>query len=124
MDIALEMAVLESDRYVLAMPHGEIDAYTESAFRERLLDVVGTRPLIIDMAGVGFFDCTALNVIVTVERRCRARGIGVAVAGLRPAARQVFRLARVEEILPLCATIQEAVWCVMPLTDEEIAAWS
>ena len=124
MDIALEMAVLESDRYVLAMPHGEIDAYTESAFRERLLDVVGTRPLIIDMAGVTFFDCTALNVIVTVERRCRARGIGVAVAGLRPAARQVFRLVRVDEILPLCATIQEAVWCVVPLADEEIAAWS
>lgn len=124
MDIALEMAVLESDRYVLAMPHGEIDAYTEPAFRGRLLDVVGARPLIIDMAGVTFFDCAALNVIVAVERRCRARGAGMAVAGLRPSARQVFRLARVGEILPLCATIQEAVWCVVPLTDEEIAAWS
>jgi hypothetical protein len=26
--------------------------------------------------------------------------------------------------VPLCPTIQEAVWCVVPLTDEEIASWS
>ena len=36
----------------------------------------------------------------------------------------VFRLARAGEIVPLCPTIQEAVWCVVPLTDEEIASWS
>jgi anti-sigma B factor antagonist len=124
MDIALEMAVLECDRYVLAMPRGEIDAYTGPAFRQQLLDVVGTRPLIVDMTGVMFFDCAALKVIIAAERRCRAWGAALAVAGLRPNAAQVFRLARVGEILPLCVTIQEAVWCVVPLTDEEIAAWS
>ena len=44
----------------------------------------------------------------------------LAVAGLGPGAEQVFRLARVAEIVPLCPTIQEAVWCVVPLSDEEI----
>jgi anti-sigma B factor antagonist len=124
MDIALEMAVLESDRYVLAMPRGEIDAYTGPAFRQQLLDVIGARPLIIDMTEVSFFDCAALKVVIAAERRCRGRGTALAVAGLRPGAEQVFRLARLDEMVPLCATIQEAVWCVVPLTDEEIAAWS
>jgi anti-anti-sigma factor len=124
MDIALDMAVVECDRYVLAMPRGEIDAYTGPAFRQQLLDVIGARPLIIDMTEVSFVDCAALKAVLAAERCCRARGTALAVAALRPGAEQVFRLACVGEIVPLCATIQEAVWCVVPLTDEEIAAWS
>jgi anti-sigma B factor antagonist len=124
MDIALEMAVVESDRYVLAMPRGEIDAHTGPAFREQLVDVIRTRPLIIDMTEVSFFDCTALKAVIAAERYCRLRGSALAIAGLRPNVEQVFRLSRVGEVVPLCASIQEAVWCVVPLTDEEIASWS
>ncbi len=124
MHIALEMAVVESSRYVLAMPRGEIDAYTEPAFRRQLFEAIGARPLIVDMTEVSFFDCSALNAIIAAERQCRDTGSALAVAGLRPGAEQVFRLARVAEIMPLCRTIQEAVWCVVPLSDEEIASWS
>jgi anti-anti-sigma factor len=124
MNIALEMAVVECPRYVLAMPRGEIDAHTGPAFRERLFDLIRSRPLIIDMTDVSFFDCSALKVIIAAERHCREHGSALAVAGLRPGAAQVFRLARVTEIVPLCPTVQEAVWCVVPLTDEEIASWS
>lgn len=123
MHIALEMAVIECPRYVLAMPRGEIDAYTGPAFREQLFDVIRARPLIIDMTEVSFFDCSALKVIIAAERHCRERGSALAVAGLRPGAEHVFRLARVADVVPLCHTIQEAVWCVVPLTDEEIAFW-
>jgi anti-sigma B factor antagonist len=123
MNIALEMAVVECRHYVLAMPRGEIDAYTGPAFREQLFDVIRARPLIIDMTEVSFFDCSALTVIIAAERHCREQGSALAVAGLRPGAEQVFRLARVAEIVPLCPTIQEAVWCVVPLSDEEIASW-
>jgi anti-anti-sigma factor len=124
MDIALEMAVVECSRYVLAMPRGEIDAYTEPAFRQQLFDVIGACPLIIDMTEVSFFDCSALKAIIAAERQCRELGSALAVAGLHPAAEQVCRLAGVGEIMPLCQTIQEAVWCVVPLTDGEIASWS
>jgi anti-anti-sigma factor len=123
MDIALEMAVVECSRYVLAMPRGEIDAYTEPAFRQQLSDAVRARPLIIDMTEVSFFDCSALKAILATDRRCRDQGSALAVAGLRPGAQQICRLARVGEVVPLCHTIQEAVWCVVPLTDEEIASW-
>ncbi|MDN3359216.1 anti-sigma factor antagonist [Actinomadura sp. DC4] len=124
MDIALEMAVVECSRYVLAMPRGEIDAYTESTFRQQLSGAIGPRPLIIDMTEVSFFDCSALKVVMDAERQCRDLGSSLAVAGLRPGAEQVCRLARVGEIVPLCHTVQEAVWCVVPLTDEEIALWT
>jgi anti-anti-sigma factor len=123
MNIVLEMAVVECSRYVLAMPRGEIDAYTEPGFRQQLFDVIGARPLIIDMTEVSFFDCSALKAILLAERHCREHGSALAVAGLRPRAEQVFRLARAAEMVPLCHTIQEAVWCVVPLADEEIASW-
>jgi anti-sigma B factor antagonist len=124
MNIALEMAVVECPSYVLALPRGEIDAHTGPAFRRQLFDLIRSRPLIIDMTEVSFFDCSALKVVIAAERHCREHGSALAIAGLRPAAEQVFRLARVAEIVPLCPTIQEAVWCVVPLTDEEIASWS
>ena len=123
MDIALEMAVVECSRYVLAMPRGEIDAYTAPAFRQQLLDAIRARPLIIDMSAVSFFDCSALKAIIVADRHCRERGSSLAVAGLRSSAEQICRLARVSEVVPLCHTIQEAVWCVVPLTDEEIESW-
>jgi anti-sigma B factor antagonist len=123
MDIVLPMAVVECARYVLAMPRGEIDAYNEPVFRQQLFDAVGDRPLIIDMTEVSFLDCAALGAILAAERRCRERGSALAVAALRPGAEQVFRLARAAGAVPLCPTIQEAVWCVVPLTDEEIASW-
>lgn len=123
MDITLDMVVVDCDRYVLIMPRGEIDTYTESSFRRQVLGAVGDRPLVIDMSDVTFCDCSALNVIVLAEQRCRVRNTLLAIAGLRPYAAQVFRFARIDGIVPLCPTIQEAVWCVAPLTDEEIAAW-
>lgn len=123
MDIALEMAVVECSRYVLAMPRGEIDAYTEPAFRQQLFDAIRARPLIIDMTEVSFFDCSALKAILAADRQCRDQGSALAVAGLRPGAEQICRLARVGDMVALCRTIQEAVWCVVPLTDEEIASW-
>jgi anti-anti-sigma factor len=124
MDIVLEMAVVDCARYVLAMPRGEIDAYTEPVFRQQLFDVIRARPLIIDMTEVSFLDCSALNAVIAADRLCRDHGAELAVAGLRPGAEQVFRLAGAAEIVPLCPTIQDAVWCVVPLTDEEIASWS
>jgi anti-sigma B factor antagonist len=124
MDIALEMVVIDCPRYVLAMPRGEIDAHTEPAFRQQLFDVIRARPLIIDMTEVSFFDCAALKAVIAAERRCRDRGSALAVTGLRSGAEQVFRLSRAGDIVPLCPTIQEAVWCVVPLTDEEISSWS
>ncbi len=124
MDIALEMTVLDADRYVLAMPRGEIDAYTGPAFRKHLLDAIDCRPLIIDMSEVAFVDCAVLKAVIAAERRCRARGTALAVTGLRPGAAQVFRLGRIGEIVPLCLSVQEAVWCVVPMSDKEIAAWT
>jgi anti-sigma B factor antagonist len=124
MDIVLPMAVVECARYVLAMPRGEIDAYNEPVFRQQLFDAVGDRPLIIDMTEVSFLDCSALNAVIAADRLCREHGADLAVAGLRPAAEQVFRLAGAAEIVPLCPTVQDAVWCVVPLTDEEIASWN
>jgi anti-sigma B factor antagonist len=124
MDIALEMTVLDADRYVLAMPRGEIDAYTGPVFRKHLLDAIDRRPLIIDMSEVSFVDCAVLKAVIAADRRCRARGTALAIAGLRPAAEQVFRLGRIGEIAPLCLSVQEAVWCVVPMSDKEISAWT
>lgn len=123
MDIALEMAVVECERYVLAMPRGEIDATTGPTFRKQLFDLIRARPLIVDLTEVSFFDCAALKAVVAAERRCRQRGSALAIAGLRPGVSHVLRLARLGDAIPLCATVQEAVWCVVPLTDEEIASW-
>ncbi len=77
-DIAVDMVVLEYDRYVLVMLYGELDIYTGRDLREQLTCLAGgtDRPVIT----------------------------GLTLA------------------LPVCTTLREAQWCVLPLSDTEIEA--
>jgi anti-anti-sigma factor len=81
------------------------------------------RPLVLDMSGIAFCDGTALRTISAVEAECARRGVPMAVVGLRPHLEGLFRACGLHERIPLCATYQDALWCLLPLSDEEIAAW-
>jgi anti-sigma B factor antagonist len=123
-DIAVDMVVLEYDRYVLVMLYGELDIYTGRDLREQLTCLAGgtDRPVIIDMAGVPFCDGSAQAILLATERRARSQGHSIALIGLTPQIHRVFRLTGLTLVLPVCTTLREAQWCVLPLSDTEIEA--
>lgn len=125
MDLALDMFALWCDDYTLAMPHGEVDAFTGHTFRARLTELVqaAERPLLVDMSGVPFFSAAGLNAVVAAEKLARVRNVPVAYFDLAPSVERPFRITGVDKVALLCPTLRDALWCVRPLADAEIASW-
>jgi anti-sigma B factor antagonist len=125
MDVALDMFAMECEDYTLAMPRGEVDAFTGHTFRGRLIELVTTadRPLLVDMSGVPFFSAAGLNAVVAAEKLSRRRGVPIAYFGLVPCVERPFRITGVDKVALICPTMQDAIWCVLPLSDAEIESW-
>jgi anti-anti-sigma factor len=124
-DIVVDMVVVDSERYAVVMLCGEIDCSTAPELQARLLDLAVTaeRPLILDMSGVSFCDGSALRAFSATERQCAARGVAMAVIGLRPFLANLFRAFDLHERIPLCAALDEALWRLLPPGDADIHRW-
>jgi anti-sigma B factor antagonist len=124
-DIVVDMVVVDSERYAVVLLCGEIDCYTGPRLQERLLDLAAAvgRPLILDMSGVSFCDGSALRALLATERECTARGVAMAVIGLRPFLANLFRAFGMHERIPLYATLDEALWRLLPPDDADLHRW-
>jgi anti-anti-sigma factor len=63
---------------------------------------------ILDMRGCPTIDSTGLGVIATHMVRCQKRGMKLVVAGASPRVREVFRITKMDAVIPLVATMEEA----------------
>ncbi|MFG1999759.1 STAS domain-containing protein [Spirillospora sp. NPDC048911] len=124
-DTAVDVIVVEGERHTTVLLSGEMDRMTAPAVRYRLFALACTtdRPLVLDLAGVTFFDAEGLRVVSAAARRCDEAGVGLATVGVRPFAAKMFHILRLHERIPLCSCLEEALWCLLPPTDAELAAW-
>ncbi|MEO6804920.1 MAG: STAS domain-containing protein [Edaphobacter sp.] len=62
---------------------------------------------IIDLTNVPYVDSAGLGVIVTQYVRCQNRGIRMVVTNVSPRVHELFRMTKVDGILPVAATVEE-----------------
>ncbi|MGZ4596092.1 MAG: STAS domain-containing protein [Actinomycetes bacterium] len=106
---------------VVRLP-AETDMSNSSETLDGLLSTIsrGDGHLVVDARDVRFMDSSGLNTLV------RARGRTAAMGGsfhLVTASRQLLRLleiTRLERLLGLVATIEEAISCVASTSDEHV----
>ena len=63
---------------------------------------------IFDLTDVPYMDSTGLGVIVHHYVRCRTRGVRLIVAGANPRILELFNRTKLDAILPMIATVEEA----------------
>lgn len=63
---------------------------------------------ILDLSNCPYMDSTGLGMIVTHHVRCQNKGIKVVAAAMSPRVREVFKLTRVDGVVPIAATVEEA----------------
>jgi len=63
---------------------------------------------IFDLAGVPYVDSTGMGMLVSQYVRCRDKGVRMIAAGASPRVLQLFKLTKVDTIIPLAATVEEA----------------
>ncbi|MBM0202532.1 STAS domain-containing protein [Micromonospora sp. NPDC051227] len=89
---------------------GELDMATSPQLREglqRLVDA-GDRQVVVDLAGVGFMDSSALGALVLMFKAFRDVGGRLCLAAVQPAVRSVLTITSVDRVIQVYNSVQEA----------------
>jgi len=92
------------------------DAYTclEPLTVNKMLDLEvapGEPPAvksILDLTACTSMDSSGLGAIATHMVRCQKRGVKLIAAGMSPRVREVFHITRMDTVIPMMATVDEA----------------
>jgi anti-anti-sigma factor len=71
----------------------------------------GTEPphhTILDLSGVPFVDSAGMSEIINHEIYCRDKHVRLSLAGVTPRVLSMFHTTRLEQVLTLAATVEEA----------------
>lgn len=92
----------ESDEVVLVLS-GELDVYTATQFRERVVDLIhdARLHLVIDLAAVHFVDSTGLGALVGELNRVVQGGGSMVLRGPTPPVRRTIEMVGLQRALPI-----------------------
>lgn len=63
---------------------------------------------ILDLSTCPFMDSSGLGIIATHYIRCQKQGLKMTVVGLSPKVREVFRITKMDAVIPIAASVEEA----------------
>jgi len=101
---------LESGYAVLSVA-GELDAGTEQPFRDALTSVLahGVPRIVVDLSRVTFMSSAGIGVLMGVRRVLADAGGALALACPHGEVSQVLSITGVGEVIPVAATVPDAV---------------
>ena len=100
-----------SEDVVLVVLDGEMDLISSGAFGHRMAELEAGAPthVVLDLAGVTFIDSSGINALVQAARAIEGRGGTAALAAPGSAARRVFEIARVGQVVRVAPNREEAL---------------
>jgi anti-sigma B factor antagonist len=108
-DDAVTVRVRHEPEYVLVTVAGEVDFASAAGLRDRLFTLAATgRPLVADLDRVSFIDAAGLGVLAGAARQAAAHGASLRVVCARRQVRRLFSLTRLDQAVPLTASLAEA----------------
>jgi anti-sigma B factor antagonist len=106
----LSLATREVAGHTVVEVRGEVDVYTASVLRERLLAVVGrgAGSVVADLRRVDFLDSTGLGVLVGALKRLRMGGGDMSVVCDNEKLLKIFRITALDRVFALHDTVESA----------------
>lgn len=102
--------VRSEPEYVLITLVGEVDFAAVASLRERLFELAASgQPMVADLDLVSFIDAAGLGVLAGASRRAAAHGGSLYVVCARRQTRRLFRMTKLDRMIPLAGTITEAL---------------
>ena len=63
---------------------------------------------ILDLTGCPYMDSSGLGIIVSHMVHCQKKGMKMIAAGMTPRVREVFKLTKVDSVVRIAASVEEA----------------
>ena len=106
----LDYRLFDADEHYYE-PEDALTRHLDRKYRSavRWVDMDGRRSLIIDLSAVREIDSSGLGALVAILKWIRRFGGSMRVCGLQPLVREVVELTMLHRILPLHATLEEAM---------------
>jgi anti-sigma B factor antagonist len=87
---------------------GDLDMATQPQLRDGLQPLIGPNQVVVDLAGVGFLDSSALGTLVVMFKALRDGGGRLCLAGVQQPVRAVLSVTSVDRVIDVYDTVQAA----------------
>ncbi len=107
--MSVKVGELRLGRYIVLHPVGRLDDGTSGEFQTRLVNALtkAGADVIVDLAAVDYISSAGLRALIAATRH-KPAGRRIAIAALSPIVREVFRISRLHEVIPLSGSVEEA----------------
>jgi anti-sigma B factor antagonist len=107
----MDIEVKEVGKVTVVAPRGDVDMAVADEVRRRLTGLVdrGRGRLVLDLGAVMYIDSSGLGALVAAMKHARAAGGDVKVCMLGNDVRSLFEMTRLNKVLSVHATRQEAI---------------
>ena len=96
------------DDYAVVSLTGEIDLHSSPEARKLILTCLqDNRPTLVDLGAVAYIDSSGVASLVEGFQLARQRQLDFGLVRVSPAVLNVLRLARLDKVFPLYATVEE-----------------
>ncbi len=98
----MQHEIIDVGAALVVVFEGDIDLQTSPAARDALLAAVGQgKPLIVDLAKVGYIDSSGVASLVEALQSARKGGKDLSLAAVSEGALRVLKLARLDSVFPI-----------------------
>ncbi len=91
---------------------GALDIGSADNLRDQLLARIAAgeqKRLVLDFTGLEYISSAGLRVLMIAAKQARARGIGLAIAGLQPVVAEIFQISRFDTLFPCFPNLDQAL---------------
>lgn len=98
MDFKMDVAIVNDE--IIAKPHGEIDIYFATTFKERLNKLIVDNKLnvLIDCEDLEYLDSTGLGALMSILKHANESNVKIRIINLKPNIGKLFTITGLNKI--------------------------
>lgn len=113
----MELPSLRFADVVLAAPSGQINHQSAEQLKQALAPLLeevgsGKSALVLDFGGVEYISSMGLRVLMVAAKQLRSHKARIAVAALQPVVKEIFEIARFNNVVEVFPSVPEALQAV------------
>ena len=103
----MEIRIEERPPHKILSLSGDVDLHSSPQARKAILDALaGGAPLLVELSAVSYMDSSGVASLVEGYQTARKRGLEFALVGVAPAAMSVLKLARLDRVFTIHASLE------------------